>query len=130
MGCEEPDAPAEVCQSFIEAGVDGELKLVPVIQPGPLERAIVDGESKRLDEVEGATGRGAQARDVAGVGRDLRFHEDDVKRGVGKLVGIAYALRRLRHDVLVKRTSSFVLCSGATRYATPPWVSHARSKAS
>jgi hypothetical protein len=128
MGCEEPDSFAEIIQGLIKAGVDGDLKLVPVIQPGALERAIVDGESKRFYEVERASGRSAQPRDVSGIGRDLRFHEDDVKKGIGKLVGIAYALRRLHHGILVKRTSSFVLRPGAMRYATPPWVSHACSK--
>lgn len=131
MGCEEPESFAEIFKGLIKARVDGDLKFVPVIQSGALERAIVDGKAKRLDEVECTPGRSAQARDVSGIGWDLRFHEDDVKRGIGKLIGIAYALRRLRHGgVLVKRTSSFVLCPGAMRYATPPWVSHACSKES
>jgi hypothetical protein len=88
MGCEEPDAFAEIFQSLIEVGVDRDLDLVPIIQAGALERTIVDGESKRLDEMERASGRGAKARDVARVGRNLRFHEDDVKWGVGKVVRI------------------------------------------
>jgi len=59
MRCEEPDSFSKVFQSFIEAWVDGDLELGPVIQPGALERAIVDGESKRLDEVKRASGRSA-----------------------------------------------------------------------
>ena len=44
---------------------------VPVVEARALEFAIVDGEAERLDQVQRAAGGRAQARDVAGVGRNL-----------------------------------------------------------
>ena len=39
------------------------------------------GETERMDQVQGTAGVGAQAYDVAGVGRDLRLIQNDMKQG-------------------------------------------------
>ena len=53
---------------------------VPVVDAGAAHAALVDAEAERADEVEHRRGRGAEARDAAGVRRDLRLDEDDVER--------------------------------------------------
>ena len=51
------------------------LNRVPVIEPGPLEAAVVGPEPKATDEVQDGPGGGAQPGHVSGVRRDLGFPE-------------------------------------------------------
>jgi hypothetical protein len=53
---------------------------MPVVEPRPLEIPVVGGEAELPDKMEGRTGGPAESGNIAGVGRDLRFHEDDMKR--------------------------------------------------
>src|SRR5688572_11579345 len=54
------------------------VHLFPIVHPGALELFVVELEAERLKEMQRCPCRGAEARDVAGVGRKLRFNKDDV----------------------------------------------------
>ena len=60
---------------------------LPIIEPGALERTIVDGESERLHEMQRAAGCGAQSRDVAGIRGNLGLDEHDVQGRVRRRIG-------------------------------------------
>ena len=50
-----------------------------VIQPGPSQARVVQFEPQRTHQVQARAGIGAQADDIARVGRDLGLVEDDVQ---------------------------------------------------
>ena len=54
---------------------------MPVVEPGALHGLVRNVEAERLDEVQPRTGRGAGARDVAAILRDLRLNEHDIQHG-------------------------------------------------
>ena len=64
-------------------GVDADVDGIPVVEAGAAEVFVVDGKAEGFDEVEDGSGGGAEARDVASVGRDFGMDEDDVERGGG-----------------------------------------------
>ncbi len=51
-----------------------------VIEPGAPHAGIVEREAERFDQMQLGAGIGAQANDVAGVGRDFRLDQDDMKQ--------------------------------------------------
>ena len=61
--------------------VHGHGREFMIIQPCAAHLGVVDGKTQRFDEVQGAAGVGAQADDVAGVGRDFGLDKDDVEHG-------------------------------------------------
>ena len=61
--------------------VHGHGREFMIIQPRTAHLGVVDGKAQRFDEVQGAAGVGAQANDVAGVGRDFGLDKDDVEHG-------------------------------------------------
>jgi dihydroorotate dehydrogenase (NAD+) catalytic subunit len=67
-------------QKGLETGVLADLGELPVVQPGAAQALVVEFESQRVDQVQGTAGIGAQAYDIAGVGRDLRLIQDDVEQ--------------------------------------------------
>lgn len=69
-----------------ETGVTMELDGVPVVEAGAAEGALINAEAERANQVQGAIRGGAQAGDVAGVGRDFRFVKRDVQHGGSRLV--------------------------------------------
>ena len=86
---------------------------VPVVEAGALELAVGDREAQRLDEVQRAAGRGAESRDVAGVGWDLGFDQHDVQRNVAHRVGLDDPLVRL-HQPFARRSSSLLRSCGTS----------------
>ena len=90
---------------------------VPVVEPGALEGAVVDAEAQRLDQMQRAAGRGAQPRDVAGVGRNLRFDEHDVERRVADVGEVHDPPFGLRAHVPALRSSVHELSRAARRSA-------------
>lgn len=50
-----------------------------IIEPGAARPRTVQLEAERMDQVQRSAGIGCQTNDVAGVRRDLRLKEDDVK---------------------------------------------------
>ncbi len=57
------------------------LGVVVVIEAGALHLGIVERKAQRFDQVQLRARVGAQAADVARVGRDFRFKKDDVEHG-------------------------------------------------
>ncbi len=55
------------------------LDPLAIIQPGAAQFPVLQPEAERFDQVQARTGVGAQAHDVAGVGRNLGLIEHDVK---------------------------------------------------
>ena len=53
----------------------------PVIQPGALEVAILERVAERADQMKAQFGRGRQARNRAGILRNLGADQDDVQDG-------------------------------------------------
>ena len=58
-----------------------DVQMLPVIEAGALQLPVGYLEAQRVHHMQGAAGAGAQARDIAGVGRDLGLVQDDVKVG-------------------------------------------------
>ncbi len=56
-----------------------QVYLVPVIDGGAAHRALAEREAGTADDVQGRAGGHTQANDIAGVGRDFRFQQCDVK---------------------------------------------------
>ena len=54
-----------------------------IVQPRTAHPGVIDGKAQRLDQVQRATGVGAQANDIARVGRNFWLDENDVKHGEG-----------------------------------------------
>ena len=71
---------AERVEEMGEVHVLTNVDEVPVIHAGAAHGVLVDPEAEPPDEVERRARRGAEARDVSGVRRDLRFDEDHVER--------------------------------------------------
>jgi hypothetical protein len=59
----------------------GDLYLVPIIQSGPADRAVIQAKSGDAYNMQVSSSRGAESRDVAGVLRDFRFYESDTQHG-------------------------------------------------
>ena len=72
----------ERCEERVERRVHDDAERVPVVETRAFELAVVDAKAERLDEVQRAARRGAEACDVAGVRRDLGFDQNDVQRRV------------------------------------------------
>ena len=56
--------------------------MLPIIEPGTFELAIIDTKAQWSYQVKLTAGCGAQARYVAGIRRNLRFDQHHVKRDV------------------------------------------------
>ncbi|EGQ61436.1 hypothetical protein GGI1_06632 [Acidithiobacillus sp. GGI-221] len=56
------------------------LRKFVVIQPGAAQAAVIPGEAQRLDEMQGGSGIGAKADDIAGIGGYFRLIQDDVQK--------------------------------------------------
>ena len=54
---------------------------IPVVQARAAKLGVGDGKSEGFDQVEAGAGGGAQAGNVAGVGRDFRADEDHMEGG-------------------------------------------------
>lgn len=61
----------------IRPALDGNR--IPVIQAGSFEEAAFQTEAERFHQVQAAAGGGTKAGHVTGVGRDARFHQDDMQ---------------------------------------------------
>jgi hypothetical protein len=55
------------------------LDFLPVIEPGSFQFAVVDGKSKRLNQVQLRPRGETEPADVTGVRRNLRLDENDVE---------------------------------------------------
>ena len=65
-------------QEGIQAGVGAVAHQVPVVQPGPFQVPVAQGEAQRLHQMQHRAGGSAGAGNVAGILRDFRVHQDNV----------------------------------------------------
>jgi hypothetical protein len=61
--------------------VDGDFGEIAVIQPGAAQFFLFQIKTERLDQMQPAAIIGDQAKDIAGIGRNLRFKKGDMKHG-------------------------------------------------
>jgi hypothetical protein len=66
---------------LLEGIPEPDVNFLPVIESGPFQGAIVDGEPERLNQMQSRPGGEAEPADVAGIRRDFRLDEDDVEGG-------------------------------------------------
>ena len=70
---------AELAQTCNPIVMNMDLRQLRIIHPGTAQLRCAEIEAERLDEVQMRADIGAQANDVAGVGRDFGLIEDDVE---------------------------------------------------
>lgn len=82
-------------QKGVPVGVSLELRVFVVVQTRAAHVFVIHGKAERLNQVQGAAGVGRQADDVAGIGWNFGFDEDNMKHrlivvgsGLGRLVWI------------------------------------------
>ena len=71
------DAPEPIGQEVLQRIVPHHVHRIPVVQSGPAYLAIGQPETQRADEMQARARGGAEPGDVARVGRDFGFDEDD-----------------------------------------------------
>ena len=87
FGGQRPDvAPGDGLEKRRPVVVMVDVGELGVIQPGATQAAVVPGKAQRVDEVQHRAGIGAEADDVAGVGRDLRLVKGDVLHDEGLML--------------------------------------------
>ena len=64
-----------------EGRVFSQIGKFPVVEAGPPQALVIDVEGEGVDQVELRAGIGAQANDVARVGRNFGLVEHDMKHG-------------------------------------------------
>jgi hypothetical protein len=75
----------EAFEALNQSVMHAQCRKLVVIQPGADQLFVFQRESKRPDQMQLATGVGAQADDVAGIGRDLRLVKDHMEhKGAGR----------------------------------------------
>ena len=65
----------------VQAGVLAHFGPLPVIQPGPPQFAVVQAKTQRMHQVQAGPAVGAQAHEVAGIGRNLGLIESQMDHG-------------------------------------------------
>ena len=66
-------------ETSLPVRVNGYTHELVIIQPGAQQLLVFQRETQGLDEVQPATGIGAQSDDIAGVGGNFRLVEDYVE---------------------------------------------------
>jgi len=76
----EPESAAgrEVGLELVPSGPSSPIDQFPIIHAGPGQAFVVNFKAQWLDEMEGGAGCRAQSGDVARVGWDFGFDEDDI----------------------------------------------------
>lgn len=85
LGGEEPEADGP-----IRGGPESrpiimvpDIEMIPVIHSAPLEMAIGDRKSQRMDQMENTIGDGAKPPDISRILGNFRLKKDHVKRSLG-----------------------------------------------
>ena len=71
----------------------------PVVQARPLEVFVFEGETQRLDQVEGGAHCRARADNIAGVLRNLRFQQNDIYTEIPLRVECVFGLHGINGSV-------------------------------
>ena len=69
----------EALEAAVEIGVSLERRVLMIIQPGAAQPFVVQLETQRFDQVQAATGVGAEPDNVAGIRRNFRLEKDYMK---------------------------------------------------
>jgi len=69
-------------------------RVLVVVEPGAAHTCVVQRETERLHQMQHRPGVSAQANDVAGVGRDFRFDQNDVNHAAQIMLLRAQISRR------------------------------------
>ena len=69
----------EAFEALDQAVVHAQCRKFMIIQPGAHELPVLQREAERLDQMQLATGVGAQADDIAGIWRDFRLIENHME---------------------------------------------------
>jgi len=65
----------------VPTGVRLQRGVFVIVEPGAAELFVIQRKTQRFNQVQGAAGIGAQADDVAGVGRNFGLDKNDVEHG-------------------------------------------------
>lgn len=93
---------------------------VPIVQAGSFQLGVGDGETQGFHQMQFGAGGGAQAGDVAGVGWNLRMHQNHAQRGLrpekGKIkaagMGVFHEERSLKNEALIVKAVTGVSSAG------------------
>ena len=80
--------------------MDAYLDPLAIVQSGPPQESVLEHEAQRLDQVQTCTRIGTQPHEVACIGGDLGFVEDDVKHLSGARFGVKFREVNLEKSVL------------------------------
>ena len=69
-------------KEIIQAVVNSQIQLIPIIQSCAFDGFFGNVESERADQMQCAARYGAGAGNIAGVGRDFRFNQNNVNHSV------------------------------------------------
>ena len=72
-------AAADSCDTVDQAVMAFQCRVFVIVQPGAAQALVIQLETQWLDQVQLAAGVGTQADDVAGIGRDFRLEQHDMK---------------------------------------------------
>ena len=64
-----------LCKEIVQILIHPNVYQVPVVEPRALDRLVGNVKTQGLHEMQDAAGRGAGARNISGVGRDLGFNQ-------------------------------------------------------
>ena len=99
--------------------MDSQRGVFVVVKAGAAQARIIERERERRDQVQIATGIGAQADDVAGIRRDFWLYKHDVKHPDSvDMAGAIGASRRACHDKCHHRNGTYGVkgaCGGIER---------------
>ncbi|MNN66136.1 hypothetical protein D3C81_1816930 [compost metagenome] len=73
--------PAQGFQAAFQVAVALQGGVLVVVQPGAAQALVVQFEAEGFDQVQMAARVGAQPDNVAGIRRNFRLKQDDVKHG-------------------------------------------------
>src|SRR5579883_121261 len=79
MSGEAENSAGSVGLELFQRGMTVQGYFIPVIDSSAAHRAFAEREAGPADDVQRSAGGDAQANDIAGVRRDLRFEQGDVK---------------------------------------------------
>ena len=75
----------EAFETAVEVGVSLERRILVIIKPGAAQPLVIQFEAQRLDQMQAATGIGAEPDNVAGIRRNFRLKKDYMKHARHRL---------------------------------------------
>ena len=78
-----------LCKEIVQILIHPNVYQVPVVEPRALDRLVGNVKAQGLHEMQDAAGRGAGARDISGVGRDLGFNQYNMQHVKNSLPAVS-----------------------------------------